>query len=99
MAAEAGIEMSQCRLLEEGGATHFVTRRFDRTPAGDRLHMQSLAALGHYDFNAPTSYSYEQAFLIMRQLRLPMKQSSTSGGWSSTSLPETRTITSRILPS
>ncbi len=30
MAKDAGIEMSECRLLEENGRAHFMTRRFDR---------------------------------------------------------------------
>jgi serine/threonine-protein kinase HipA len=71
MAAAAGIDMSPCRLLEEGGRAHFMTRRFDRTAAGGKLHMQSLCALGHYDFNAPGEYSYEQALALLQQLRLP----------------------------
>ena len=69
MAEAAGIEMSPCRLFEEGGRRHFMTRRFDRTASGDKLHMQSLAALAHYDFNAAGAYGYEQAFLLMRQLK------------------------------
>lgn len=71
MAAEAGIEMTQCRLFEEGGRRHFMTRRFDRLANGDKLHMQSLAALAHLDFNDPRAYSYEQAFTTMRTLQLP----------------------------
>jgi serine/threonine-protein kinase HipA len=71
MAGAAGIEMSACRLFEEGGRRHFMTRRFDRTASGDKLHMQSLAALAHYDFNTAGAYGYEQAFLAMRQLKLP----------------------------
>ena len=35
--------------------------------------MQSLCALAHYDFNMAGAYSYEQALLVMRQLRLPMQ--------------------------
>jgi serine/threonine-protein kinase HipA len=49
MARRAGIEMMESRLLEEGGRAHFMTRRFDRTEAGDRLHLQSLCALEHFD--------------------------------------------------
>jgi len=67
----AGVDMSPCRLFEEGGRRHFMTQCFDRTGAGDKLHMQSLAALAHYDFNAAGAYAYEQAFLAMRQRRLP----------------------------
>ncbi len=72
MARAAGIEMSECRLLEEGGRRHFMTRRFDRTPAGEKLHMQSLAALAHLDFNAAGTHGYEQAFAVIRRLGLPM---------------------------
>jgi serine/threonine-protein kinase HipA len=72
MAADAGIEMSECRLLEEGGRRHFMTRRFDRLSDGSKLHMQSLAALGHYDFNSAGAHSYEQAFDVIKRLGLPM---------------------------
>lgn len=74
MAEAAGIEMTACRLLEENGRRHFMTKRFDRTAGGEKLHMQSLCALAHFDFNAAGAYSYEQAFLVMRQLGLPMAQ-------------------------
>ena len=73
MAVAAGIDMSDCRLLEEGGRRHFMTRRFDRTEDGSKLHMQSLCALAHYDFNQAGAYSYEQALLVMRRLGLPMQ--------------------------
>jgi serine/threonine-protein kinase HipA len=72
MATAAGIEMSECRLLEEGGRRHFMTRRFDRSPDGAKIHMQSLAALAHFDFNRAGAHSYEQAFAVIRQLELPM---------------------------
>jgi serine/threonine-protein kinase HipA len=72
MARAAGINVSESRLLEENGRQHFMVKRFDRVDAGGKLHMQSLAALAHYDFNQAGGYSYEQAFLVMRQLRLPM---------------------------
>ncbi len=70
MAREAGIEMADCRLFEEGPRRHFMTRRFDRLPDGDKLHMQSLAALSHLDFNQPGANSYEQAFIAIRELGL-----------------------------
>jgi serine/threonine-protein kinase HipA len=72
MAADAGIEISECRLLEEGGRRHFMTRRFDRLSDGGKLHMQSLAALAHFDFNSAGSYSYEQAFDVIKRLGLAM---------------------------
>lgn len=76
MAKEAGIEMMPCRLLEEGGRAHFMTKRFDRlfdkaSGKTEKLHMQTLCGMAHFDYNDPSSYSYEQAFQIMRQLRLP----------------------------
>ena len=64
--------MSESRLLEEGGRRHFMTRRFDRLDDGGKLHMQSLAALGHLDFNSAGVSSYEQAFDVMRRLGLSM---------------------------
>jgi serine/threonine-protein kinase HipA len=73
MAQDAGIEMSECRLLEEGGRRHFMTRRFDRESDGGKLHMQSLAALAHLDFNSARTSGYEQAFAVMKQLELPMR--------------------------
>ena len=72
MALEAGIEMSDCRLHHEGGRSHFMTRRFDRDEKGRKVHMQSLGALQHYDFNDPTAYGYEQAILTIRALGLGM---------------------------
>ena len=68
MASDAGISMSECRLLEEGGRRHFMTKRFDRLPGGRKLHMQSLAALAHLDFQMAGAHSYEQALLVIRQL-------------------------------
>lgn len=73
MAKAAGITMSECRLLEENGRRHFMTRRFDRLPSGAKLHMQSLCALAHFDFNQAGAYSYEQALLTIRKLELPME--------------------------
>lgn len=73
MAKAAGVTMTECRLLEENNRRHFMTRRFDRTSDGGKLHAQSLCALAHFDFNNPLAYSYEQAFLAIRQLGLPME--------------------------
>ena len=74
MATDAGIEMMPCRLHHEGGRSHFMTRRFDRpvdeSGVTHKLHMQSLCALQHFDFNDPRGYSYEQAILTIRELGL-----------------------------
>ena len=72
MARAAGIEISPCRLLVEGGRRHFMAKRFDRLDGGGKLHMQSLAALAHLDFNDANATSYEQAFLTMRRMGLPI---------------------------
>lgn len=72
MAKAAGIHMSECRLLDENGRRHFMTRRFDRIEGGSKLHMQSLGGLAHFDFNQAGAYSYEQALMTIRQLGLPM---------------------------
>jgi serine/threonine-protein kinase HipA len=71
MATAAGINMTECRLHEEGGRAHFMTKRFDRTDDGEKIHMQTLGALDHADFTKPGQYSYEEAFVVMRELRLP----------------------------
>jgi len=69
LAKAAGIHMTECRLYRENGRAHFMTKRFDRVN-GEKLHMQTLCGLAHYDFNMLHAYSYEQAFAVMRQLRL-----------------------------
>jgi serine/threonine-protein kinase HipA len=71
MARAAGITMSDCRLLEENGRAHFMTRRFDRDEQGRKFHIQSLCGMAHFDFNQAGAYSYEQAFQIARRLGLP----------------------------
>jgi len=70
MAVAAGITMKPCRLLEENGRAHFMTRRFDRTAEGEKIHMQSLCALAHYDFNAAGQYGYEQSMSVIQRLKL-----------------------------
>lgn len=65
-----GIKMSDCSLIEENGRAHFLTKRFDREN-GEKIHMQTLCGIAHYDYRMLRSYSYEQAFNVMRALRLP----------------------------
>lgn len=74
MAVAAGITMSECRLHTEGGRHHFMTRRFDRTPNGRRIHMQSLGAMAHFDYRRPSAHSYEQAIQVMQRLDLRLEQ-------------------------
>lgn len=70
MAKDCGIEMTPCRLLEENGRAHFMTKRFDREGSYTKHHVQTFCAIKHYDYNRVTSYSYEQLFQTMRELRL-----------------------------
>ncbi len=70
MAQAAGIHMSDCELLEENGRAHFMTKRFDRYEDNVKHHVQTFCALKHFDFNEVTSFSYEQLFQTMRELRL-----------------------------
>lgn len=68
-----GIEMSECSLIEENGRAHFLTKRFDREN-GKKVHMQTLCGIAHYDYRLHRAYSYEQAFNVMRALKLPYSQ-------------------------
>jgi len=70
LAKAAGVDMARSRLHEEGGRAHFMTQRFDRTADGKKLHMQSLCAMRHFDFNLARAYSYEQAIETIRMLGL-----------------------------
>ena len=71
MALAAGIDMMPCRLLEENGRAHFMTRRFDRDDQGNKYHVQTFCAMRHFDFNNIQGYSYEMLFETMRLLQLP----------------------------
>ena len=69
LAKTCGIEMSECSLIEENGRAHFLTKRFDRKD-GKKIHMQTLCGIAHFDYRLHRAYSYEQAFNVMRALRL-----------------------------
>ena len=72
MALAAGIEMMECRLHHEGGRSHFMTRRFDRDSQGRKIHVQTFAALRHFDYNVAGTYAYEQVMQTIRALGLGM---------------------------
>ena len=72
MAKKAGIDMEESRLLKENGRNHFMTRRFDRTASGQKIHMQSFCAMEHFDFKKAGAHSYEQALRTIRKLGMPM---------------------------
>lgn len=73
MATEAGIVMSECRLLEESGRAHFMTRRFDRDVVKGRTikhHAQTLCALNDLDFKQRGTHAYAQLFMVLAQIGL-----------------------------
>jgi len=72
IAKACGIEMSECRVISENGRNHFMTRRFDRSPAGAKSFMQTFAALQHFDYYQSQSYSYEQLIMMMRKMNMDM---------------------------
>ncbi len=71
MATACGITMMPSRLLEENGRAHFMTKRFDREGGSTKHHLQTFCALKHFDYNSVMSFSYEQLFQTMRELKLP----------------------------
>ncbi len=70
MARACGIDMMPSRLLEENGRAHFMTKRFDREDGDVKHHVQTFCAMKHFDYNQVTSFSYEQLFQCMRELKL-----------------------------
>ena len=72
MATECGIKMTECRLLREGRKAHFMTKRFDRTENGEKIHTQTFCAIGNFDRDE--RHSYEQIFQVIRQLNLPYSE-------------------------
>ncbi len=74
LAKKAGIEMSDSRLFEENNRFHFLTKRFDRTDKGDKIHMQTFGALAGIDYKIQKASSYETLFRVMKRLRLPYYQ-------------------------
>ncbi len=74
MAIACGIQMMPSRLLEENGRAHFMTMRFDREGGSVKHHIQTFCAMKHFDYNAVNSFSYEQLFQTMRELKLPYNE-------------------------
>ena len=73
MASAAGIKMSPCRLLEENGRAHFMTRRFDRDVKNQETikhHVQTLCAIDHIDFKQRATHDYSQLFMVISNLKL-----------------------------
>ena len=80
MARAAGITISDCRLLEENGRAHFMTRRFDRTGIDHttsasnqgvhKHHLQTLCAISHLDYKQRATHDYSQYFQTISELNL-----------------------------
>lgn len=75
MAREAGIDMTSCELLEEGGRAHFMTQRFDRAGENVKHHIQTLCAMDHLSYKLKGTNSYAQLFLVLDRLGLPYETS------------------------
>lgn len=71
MAKACGIDMMPSKLLEENGRAHFMTKRFDREGGDIKHHIQTFCGIKHFDYNEVNSFSYEQLFQTMRELKLP----------------------------
>ena len=74
LAKEAGIEISESTLHEENGRFHFITKRFDRTENGEKIHMQTFGALAGIDYKIQKASSYETLFRVMKRLQLSYRQ-------------------------
>ncbi len=74
MALDCGIKMSECKLIEQNNSSHFMTKRFDRLN-NQKIHMQTLCGLAHLDYKNTGFYSYEQAFQVLRELKLTYSDS------------------------
>ena len=74
IARNCGIQISESRLYSEGERHHFLTKRFDRTDSGEKIHMQTLGALLGIDFKQQRASSYETLFRTMKRLNLTYGQ-------------------------
>jgi serine/threonine-protein kinase HipA len=74
LAEEAGIDISESILYEENNRFHFLTKRFDRTDNGRKIHMQTFGALAGIDYKIQKVSSYEALFRVMKRLRLSYYQ-------------------------
>ncbi len=73
MARDAGINVAESRLIEEGGRAHFASKRFDRVD-NKKMHQQTVNALcGFYGKNY--EFSYSDIFKIIQRLDLPYANS------------------------
>ena len=69
MAKASGIDMSPCRLFEENGRAHFMTKRFDRDGL-TKHHLQTLCGLAHLDYRQKATHDSSQLFQAIDRLKL-----------------------------
>jgi serine/threonine-protein kinase HipA len=74
MARKCGIHMSESRIYNENGRFHFLTKRFDRTEKGEKIHMQTFGSLVGVDFKKQKASSYEELFKTMKRLKSNYQQ-------------------------
>ena len=74
MAKAAGIDMMPCQLLAEGPRRHFMTKRFDRGPDGERFHVLSLCGMANLDYNLIATHSYDQYLQTVTALGLDLDE-------------------------
>ena len=74
MARACGIEMSDSQLHNENDRFHFLTKRFDRSELGEKIHMQTLGSLVGIDFKIQKASSYETLFRTMKRLKCNYQQ-------------------------
>jgi len=75
MARAAGIDMAETHLLVDDSQpgtplAHFMSKRFDRTADGKRLHMQTLCAIAGMDFAYSRAHDYTGYLLAVDGLGL-----------------------------
>lgn len=74
LAKEAGIDISESTLYQENDRFHFLTKRFDRTDNGEKIHIQTFGALAGIDYKTQKATSYETLFRLMKRLNLGYDQ-------------------------
>lgn len=75
MADNAGINMMETDLFQDGDKAHFMTKRFDRVDRNTKVHVVTFAGMVHADRDPPGNVGYERLFQTMRSLGLPQSQS------------------------
>jgi serine/threonine-protein kinase HipA len=69
MAKAAGIDMTESKLFEENGRSHFMTKRFDRE-GNQKVFYQSLCGLMEMDFRQKGAHDYQQYLRAINSLSL-----------------------------